>query len=299
MKPAPFRYHRPETLAEAFALLSEFGEQAKVLAGGQSLIPILNMRLATPAHIVDINALGGREGLDRVEVNDDAVQVRALVRHSQLLADPAAREALPLLGQALRWVAHPVIRNRGTTVGSLMHADPSAEIPAALALTGGSVRLRSAQGEREVGAADLFTDVMECDVGPTEIAVSASFPRFPVGTRTGCTQIARRHGDYALAGVLMAAQFDDGYVGRVTASFVSLTPTPDVLDLTEAVAGAATGDLAGRLEAVGEAVAAHVGPDGDIHASADYRRHLAVVQAQRLLIELAETTDREPKEVRA
>lgn len=299
MKPAPFHYHRPPDLDEALRLLRELGPQAKVLAGGQSLVPILNMRLATPAHIVDINALGGAEGLDRVRVSDDAVQVGALVRHAQLLADEQALAALPLLGQALEWVAHPVIRNRGTTVGSLMHADPSAEMPAVLALTGGSVTLRTAEGERDVPAAQLFTGPMECAAQPEEIAVSATFPRFPAGTRTGCTQIARRHGDYALAGVLLAAQVTDSRLGRVRASFVSLTPTPDVLDLTESVAGVEVTEVASVMDAVGAAVADHVDPDGDIHASAEYRRHLAVVQTRRLLTHLLDTSDREPVEVRA
>lgn len=304
MKPAPFQYHCPADLDQALALLAELGPEAKVLAGGQSLVPVLNMRLATPAHIVDLNKV---PGLDEVAVGEDAVTVGALVRHAQLLADPGAQAAQPLLAQALTWVAHPVIRNRGTTVGSLVHADPSGEMPAVLALTGGSVRLRSARGERTVGAEEFFVGPMESCVADDEIAVSADFGRFPEGTRTGYTAITRRHGDYALAGVALAVQVDgDGRAGdgdgargvtgggvvggggitAARASYVSLTEVPAVLELTEVLRGATAADLADRLDAVAQAVAGHVDPVDDIHASADYRRHLGVVQTQRLLTTL-------------
>ena len=133
MKPAPFTLHTPTTIDEAVSLLAEF-EDVKVLAGGQSLVPVLNMRLATPAHLVDINRI---QELGTIEVTGDRVQVGAIVRHSQLEHHQAAHQALPLLRQALAWVAHPAIRNRGTTVGSIAHADPSGEMPAVLALTGG------------------------------------------------------------------------------------------------------------------------------------------------------------------
>lgn len=281
MKPAPFQYHAPRDLDEALALLAELGPEAKVLAGGQSLVPVLNMRLATPAHIVDLNRI---PGLDHVEVDGRSVTVGALVRHAHLLSHSAARTAQPLLRQALQHVAHPVIRNRGTTVGSIVHADPSGEMPSILALTEGSVRLRSSRGERTVAAGDFFVGPMESDTADDEIAVEVVFGRFPTGTRTGCTEIARRHGDYALAGAALAVHVaEDGTVGRTRAGFVSVTDVPDVLDLTPVLSGATAADLPERLDAVAEAVAGHVDPVDDIHASADYRRHLAVVQTQRLL----------------
>ncbi|WP_289019389.1 xanthine dehydrogenase family protein subunit M [uncultured Ornithinimicrobium sp.] len=294
MKPAPFGYHAPADLDEALALLAELGPDAKVLAGGQSLVPVLNMRLANPAHLVDLNRV---PGLDHVTVEDDAVVVGALVRHAALLSHSAARTAQPLLRQALRWVAHPAIRNRGTTVGSIVHADPSGEMPAILAVTDGSVRLRSAGGERVVPASEFFVGPMESCVADDEIAVEARFGRFPAGTRTGFTEIARRHGDYALAGVALAVQVEEagtgpaGAGGRIRAAragYVSVSEVPGVLDLTPVLGGASLDDVRDRrlADAVAEAVAAHVDPVDDIHASADYRRHLAVVQTQRLLSSL-------------
>lgn len=294
MKPAPFTYHAPADLDQALTLLAELGPEAKVLAGGQSLVPVLNMRLAGPAHLIDINRI---PGLDEVITEDTAVRVGALVRHAHLLSHSAARTAQPLLRLALRYVAHPVIRNRGTTLGSIVHADPSGEMPAVLALTEGHVRLRSASGERAVPAAEFFVGPMESSIAADELAVEAVFGRFPAGTRTGFTETARRHGDYALAGVALAAHVEDGpdggTIGRTRASFVSVTDVPDVLDLTPIVGGAAAGDLAGLASAVGEAVAAHIDPVGDIHATADYRRHLAVVQTQRLLSTLVGATAEE------
>lgn len=310
MKPAPFQYHAPADLDEALALLAELGPEAKVLAGGQSLVPVLNMRLAGPAHVVDINRI---PGLDHVSVEDDAVVVGALVRHSHLLSHSASRTAQPLLRQALSWVAHPAVRNRGTTVGSIVHADPSGEMPAILAITDGSVRLRSAGGERVVPAAEFFVGPMESCVAGDEIAVEARFGRFPPGTWTGFTEIARRHGDYALAGVALAVQVDGadagsgagagadgsstGVVRQARAGYVSVSDVPGVLDLTPVLGGAGLPDLRSPslADAVAEAVAAHVDPVDDIHASADYRRHLAVVQTQRLLSSLtgAATTDQE------
>jgi carbon-monoxide dehydrogenase medium subunit len=283
MKPAPFTYHAPADLEHALELLATLGPEAKVLAGGQSLVPVLNMRLANPAHLVDIN---GVPDLDRVSVTDDAVHVGALVRHADLLAHPAASEALPLLGQALRWVAHPAIRNRGTTVGSIVHADPAGEMPAILALTGGHVLLRSVHGERPVPASAFFVGPMECCAAADELAVAAVFGRFPAGTRTGFTEIARRHGDYALAGVALAVRSGDEGIEHASASFVSLTEVPDTLDLTPTLRGATAHDLRGLADPLAEVVGDHVDPVDDIHASADYRRHLAVVQTQRLLAQL-------------
>lgn len=296
MKPAPFRYHRPTDLEQTLDLLAELGPDAKILAGGQSLVPVLNMRLATPAHLIDINHL---PDLDHVRVTEDAVVVGALVRHTQLLQDEAAASAQPLIGQALAHVAHPVIRNRGTTVGSLAHADPSGEMPAILALTGGSVLLRSASGERTLGAEEFFVGPMESAIAAEEIALEARFGLAAPGTRTAYTATTRRHGDYALAGVGLVVRLEQDRVQEARASFVSLTEVPDVLDLTPALDGATAADLPDRLAAVTEAVGAHVDPVDDIHASADYRRHLGVIQTHRLLTELLGATTQEPEEASA
>ncbi|MGV9374572.1 FAD binding domain-containing protein [Nonomuraea sp. NPDC003707] len=261
MKPPPFEYHAPRDLDEALRTLAEVG--GKVLAGGQSLIPMLNMRLAAPEHLVDINRV---QGLSAMETERDGVRVGATVRHSQ--AERAA--AHPLLSRALRLVAHPVIRNRGTVVGSLVHADPAAELPAVLAVLGGSVRVARQGQVRDVGAEEFFVGPMESAVQPGELAVSAYFPA--LGPRTGAAfeEVARRHGDYALAGVCAVVTLDeDGRVEAARLACIGVGPVQVVVDVTESPADAA------RI------VRDRVEPEGDIHASAAYRRHLVGVLAER------------------
>jgi len=282
VKPSAFVHHAPRSVDEAVAILAEVGHDAKVLAGGQSLIPILNMRLSAPGHLVDINRIGG---LDAVEVTPDAVHIGALVRHAQLERHVGAFDHLPLLRQALVNVAHPVIRNRGTTVGSLAHADPSGEMPAVLVLTDGYVDLASSRGTRRVAAGDFFLGPMESALTEDEMATGASFGRFADGTGTAFAESTRRHGDYALAGVAASVTVVDGLVASARVSFVSVTPTPGVLDLGELFAGIAAEDCdwAGAAELVRE----HVDPDSDIHASAAYRRMLVGVLTARVLGEAA------------
>jgi len=283
VKPAAFTYHAPETLAEALQVLAEVGEDGKVLAGGQSLLPILNMRLAAPGHLVDINRIPGLAAVDSAA---DAVTVGATARHADVERDDAASRVQPLLRQGLRLVAHAAIRNRGTTCGSLAHADPAGEMTAVLALTGGTVRLVSAAGERELSAADFFVGPLESCLGPGELLCSATFPAFPSGTGTAFVEVARRKGDYALCGVAAAVGVDpDGVVTSVRTAYISVDPTPLVLDLTEAVGGtsAATADWA----AAGGLARSRVSPEPDIHATASYRAHLVGVLTARALVEAA------------
>ena len=282
MKPSTFVHHAPRSVDEALAVLAEFGHDGKVLAGGQSLIPILNMRLAAPGHLVDINRI---EGLDSIEITPDAVHIGALVRHAQLERHDAAFVHLPLLRQALVNVAHPVIRNRGTTVGSIAHADPSGEMPAVLALTSGYVDVASSRGTRTVSAGDFFLGPLESALMEDEMATGASFGRFPAGTGMAFAESTRRHGDYALAGVAAAVTLVDGVIGSARASFVSVTPTPDVLDLSDVFAGSTPED--GDWVKAAEVAREHVDPDTDIHASAQYRRMLVGVLTARVLAEAA------------
>ena len=199
MKPAPFVHHAPRTVEEAVAVLAEVGHDGKVLAGGQSLIPILNMRLASPAHLVDINRVAG---LDAVTVSRRRVRVGALVRHAGWSAHEEAYAALPLLRQALVNVAHPAIRNRGTTVGSIAHADAAGEMPAILALTDGVVEAAATAGPREIACAATSSSApLETSLAAEELAVAVRFGRFAAGTGTAFAEPARRHGDYAMAGV--------------------------------------------------------------------------------------------------
>jgi len=269
MKPAPFRWHGPTSVAEALALLAESGASGKVLAGGQSLVPVLAMRLAEPADLVDIN---GISELDFVSADAAGVRVGALARHSRVHRDTAARRVQPLLSQGLALVAHPTIRNRGTTVGSLAHADPSGEMTAVLALSGGTVTAASVRGRRVIPAAGFFVGVLECALAPDELAVEAFFPALPAGAGSAFVEIARRHGDYALCGVGAIAQLaPDGEVVSLRCAYLSVSDVPVVLDLTESWAiGRAAADAMAALD-----------PPSDLHARADYRRHLAGVLTVR------------------
>ncbi|MGO4599421.1 FAD binding domain-containing protein [Terrabacter sp. 2RAF25] len=282
MKPAPFEHHAPLSVEEAVAVLTEVGHDGKVLAGGQSLIPILNMRLASPAHLVDINRVAG---LDGIEVTPGAVRVGALVRHAGLERSEEAYAALPLLRQALVNVAHPAIRNRGTTVGSIAHADAAGEMPAILALTEGVVEVAGPSGSREIPWGDFFLGALETSLAAEELAVAVRFRRFAAGTGTAFVEAARRHGDYAMAGVGVAVTVTDGVVSGARASFVSVTDVPSVLDLGPALEGVEPAGSAwgAAVDAAAEAVHAHVDPEGDIHATAEYRRMLVTELTRRVL----------------
>jgi carbon-monoxide dehydrogenase medium subunit len=282
VKPSPFIYHRPEALDEAVSVLDEVGDDGKVLAGGQSLVPLLNLRLAAPAHLVDVNRVAG---LGEIDTAAGGVRVGATARHADVEHDAAAFAAVPLLRQALRHVAHPTIRNRGTTVGSLVHADPSGEMTGVLALLEGSVELARRGGHRRVGAGEFFLGPLESAVEPGEVAVSAFFPRPAPGSGTAWVEVARRHGDYAVCGVGAVVTLDeDRRVMRARVGCVSVGPVPVVVDVTDAVVGspADTADTAGWA-AAGRLAAAHVRPGADLHASAEYRRHLVQVLAARAL----------------
>ncbi|HEY8644066.1 MAG TPA: FAD binding domain-containing protein [Candidatus Dormibacteraeota bacterium] len=247
MKPAPFAYHAPGSLEEAIALLSSL-EDSKVLAGGQSLVPLLNFRLARPAHLVDINRI---PGLDGIYERDGGVAVQALVRHADALRSDALRRLCPLVPEALQHVAHAVIRNRGTVVGSIAHADPAAELPAVLLALEGQVVARGPRGERTIAAQDFFKGVLESALEPDEIAVEAWFPTF---TRPhGLREESRRHGDYAMAGAVRAGE-------RLT--LFGVAPTPVVADPKNPTGG--------------------LQPSGDIEASPEFRKHLVEVLTQDL-----------------
>jgi carbon-monoxide dehydrogenase medium subunit len=279
VKPPPFTYHRPRSTDEAVQMLAGLdGEPggAKVLAGGQSLVPLMSMRLAAPGHLVDINHL---PGLDTVEVTSSGVRVGALARHSRVERDDAAYGAVPLLRQALRNVAHPTIRNRGTTVGSLVHGDPAAEMTAVLALLDGTVELAGPGGTREVPAADFFLGPMETATAPTELAVAATFRRPATGSGSAFLEMARRHGDYAMCGVAAVVTVDpDLAVTAARVGLISVGPGPVVVDLADAISGSGGAVDTARLRALLDTV---IDPEDDIHATAAYRRNLAHVLTER------------------
>ena len=289
MKPRPVGYTRPESVAEALVALAAPGVEAKVLAGGQSLVPLMSMRLAAPDLLVDINRLSE---LSYVKVTDGQVRVGALARHAEVLASPAAAAAQPLLRKALRFVAHPAIRNRGTTVGSIVHADPAGEMPAVLALLAGTVRVASAAGERSIPAGEFFLGTLDSAVAPGELATEVQFPVLPRrAAGTGFTEISRRRGDYAVCGVAALVWLGaDDRIGGAKAAYLSVAPSPAVLDLTEAVAGGAAD--ARSFPAAASLARERLRPEADIHATAGYRRQLAGVLTERALVEaLAEARE--------
>ncbi|WP_369140332.1 FAD binding domain-containing protein [Modestobacter versicolor] len=289
MKPAPFGYADPRTVEEALDVLSSEGEGAKVLAGGQSLLPLLSMRLAAPTTLVDINRV---PGLDAIEAGPDGVRVGALVRHARLLASAEAAAVQPLLGRATANVAHPAIRNRGTTVGSIAHADPSGEMTSVLALTDGSVTVATPSGRETVGWADFFVGPLETSVHGPAVVVDAFFPALPERSGTAFAEIARRKGDYAVCGAGVVVTLDaDRRVASATAAYISVGLVPEVLDLTDAVGGRPVDSA--DWAAAGELARGLVEPDGDLHASADYRRLLvATLTARTLATAAAEAAGR-------
>lgn len=247
MKPAPFEYHAPATVDEACELLSSL-EDAKVLAGGQSLVPLLNFRLARPAHLIDINRI---RGLDAIYERDRGVAVQALARQSAVEDSELVARLCPLLSRAMRLIAHRVIRNRGTLCGSLAHADPASELPAVLLALGGSVTARSTRGERVIAADELFTSVMQTALAPDELLVEAWFPLSK--DADGIAEESRRHGDFALAGAVRA--------GERLALF-GVAATPVLADPRHPTRG--------------------LQPSGDLEASSEFRLHLVNVLTERL-----------------
>jgi carbon-monoxide dehydrogenase medium subunit len=281
MKPAPFEYQAPSSLDAALDLLSRRGGDAKVLAGGQSLIPVMNFRLAEPALLVDINKLAE---LDFIRRGDDGgLRIGALTRQRRLERDALVAEAAPLLHETMPFIAHPQIRNRGTFGGSLAHADPAAELPAIAVALRAQVRLRKAGGDRWVNASDFFGGLFTTSLEPDEILVEVAIPPLPARTGWSFLEIARRHGDYAQIGVAALVTLDDA--GRCREARLVYLSAGDV----PIEARAAAGLLAGQeitpavLTAAAEKAAQEIRPFSDLHATADFKRHLARVITGRAL----------------
>jgi 2-furoyl-CoA dehydrogenase FAD binding subunit len=276
VKPAPFAFVRPQGLQHALEALSA-DPGAKVLAGGQSLVPLLSMRLAAPTTLVDINAL---PDLDHVHVDDAGVRIGALARHADVLASADVRRVQPLLSLALAHVAHATIRNRGTSVGSIVHADAAAELPMVLKLLGGSVRVASTAGTRMIAAADLFAGPLESSLHHDEIALEASFPALGPGEGVAFDEIARRHGDYALCGVGAVVRVEGETVTAARVGCLSVSDVPTVVDVTAALAGEVS---AGSTDAASDRALEAVDPADDLHATAAYRAQLVRVLTARVL----------------
>jgi carbon-monoxide dehydrogenase medium subunit/6-hydroxypseudooxynicotine dehydrogenase subunit alpha len=284
VKPPPFEYDAPASVDEALALLAEHGPEAKILAGGQSLVPLLNFRLARPARLIDVNNLGA---LAQVRRRDAELHVGALTRQSMLERSEMVAAHWPLLRQAIDFVAHAQIRNRGTVGGSIAHADPAAELPVALAALDGSVLVRSRRGERTIHWRELFLTHMTTSLEPDELLVEVRVPAQPQRTGTAFNEYARRHGDFALGGAAVTVTLDAaGVCERAAIALLAAAPTP--LRATEAER-----TLVGRrvdADAAREAAAVAVRdihPTGDIHGGPDYRRRLIEAMVRRAIVAAA------------
>lgn len=280
MKPPPFEYVAPGTLEEAVAALAEHGDEAKVLAGGQSLVPLLAFRLARPSILVDLN---GVAELDYVRLDGDRLVLGALGRQRDVERLPGLRERCAVVVEAVENVGHVAIRNRGTVAGSLAHADPAAEWPALALVLDAELELAGPGGRRTVQARDFFVTYFTTALRPDEILAEVRVP-LPNGRSGSCfLELARRHGDFAIAGVAAHVSLGDG--GGVRDARIGLIGVADRPVRAEAAEAAIRGGLPGE-ERIAEAAAAvdeAVEPSGDIHATADYRRHAARVLTRRAL----------------
>lgn len=285
MKPAAFEYDRAESVDHALQLLAEHVDDVKVLAGGQSLVPMLNFRLARPARLVDVNGLGSLASVRRVE---GALHVGALTRQAMLERSCAVRTHWPLLHEALGFVAHPQIRNRGTIGGSVAHADPAAELPVALSALGASVTARSVRGARVIHTADLFVTHLTTTLEPDELLTEISIPPVAPASGSAFTEYARRHGDFGLGGAAVVLTLDaDGRCARASIVLLAAAPTPLRAKQAEAVLGSRTIDDEAARDAAASAVA-DIAPTGDIHGDTRYRSRLIEGMVRRAVLTAAE-----------
>ena len=288
MKPPRFDYLLPRSLDEALSMLAEHGEEAKVLAGGQSLVPLLNFRLVRPTYLVDLNDI---PGLDGIRLDHDRLALGAMTRQRAAETSALVRERCPLLAEAMPQIGHVQIRNRGTIGGSLAHADPAGELPAVLAALDGELVLKSRRGERRLTPQEFFVGYLTTAAAPDELLVEARVPVTPPRTGTAFMEVSRRHGDFALVGVAATLTVDPG--GVCTACAIAVTgvgPTPVVArEAARALVGVKpTADVYAE---VGRRVSSALEPDSDLHASGEYRKHLGGVLTRRALARAAERLD--------
>jgi aerobic carbon-monoxide dehydrogenase medium subunit len=281
MKPPPFEYARPESVPEVLSLLAEDPEGTSLLAGGQSLVPVLNMRMAQPARVVDLNRVAGLDAIE--EAGDGRVRLGAMVRQRRAERDPLVRERAPLIAEAVRYIAHPAIRTRGTVGGSLAHADPAAELPATVSVLDGRLLVRGESGERSVPAADFFVGPLTTAIEPGELLVGVEVAAPPQGSGHAFAEVARTHGAFALAAAAAVVHVgDSGVIDHAALALAGVGPAPYTpVWLSEAVLGEAPGEaLFARL---GTRVREEVEPFDDVHGTPDYRKRLAGVLATRVL----------------
>ena len=282
MKPALFEYFAPTTIAEAVSLLSEQGEDVKILAGGQSLVPLMNMRLARPRVVVDINRIAD---LAYIRERDGGLAIGALTRQRAAEKSELCRARAPLLHEALGYVGHIAIRTRGTVGGSVAHADPAGELPAVVTALGAELVVRGTREERVIRPEEFFLTYLTTTLGPDELLVEVRLPPWPAGAGWSFMEVSRRHGDFALVGVACVLELDAaGLCSNARLVFTGVGGTPYVSEVGQA---ALRGERPGQtlFEHVQAVVSADDGlePESDIHASALYRKEVAGVLAKRAL----------------
>ena len=279
MKPAPFDYHAPATIEEAVALLAELGDSAKVIAGGQSLVPMLALRLAVFEHLVDLRRL---DGLRTIERRNGTLFIGAGTTQATIEASSEVAGAVPLLARATPLIGHFQIRNRGTIGGSLAHADPAAEYPAVALALDAELVAQSPSGQRTIPAADFFHGTWDTDLAEDEVLVGIGFPVWEGRSGHAVEELARRHGDFALAGATVAVEVDGtGTVTRCGIGLLGLGSTPErAHDAEASVVGVTVGDV--DAAELGSAAVARLGSvPSDLHASADYRRRVGATLVER------------------
>ena len=281
MKPAKFDYYDPRSLEEALALLDRHPDDAKVLAGGQSLMPLLNMRLARPNIVVDINRI---KELNYVRASDGGIVIGALARQRALQTEQLIAERMPILQEAAYYIAHPQIRSRGTICGSIAHADPAAELPALALALEAEMTLSSAKGTRSVGAETFFQSFFTTALEANEILTEVRFPASPKDSAWSVLEISRRHGDFAIAGIVagFALDPDRQVIAQARLVYFGVGPTPIRVKAAEdALIGQAAAEPA--FEAAAQSAKQGIDPSNDIHASEEYRRAVVATLTKRAL----------------
>lgn len=288
MKPPAFEYVAVASTDEAVAELARHGDEAKLLAGGQSLMPILNLRLAAPGRLVDLNRVGA---LAYVEERAGGVAIGAMTRQRAVERSALVAARVPLLADALPWVGHSTIRNRGTLGGSLAHADPAAELSAVAMCLDARLTVRGSRGERTLAARDFFRGSLTTALAPTELLTEVWFPSLPAGSGAAWIELARRHGDYALVGVAAVVTLEGAIVREARLALIGVGGVPVRPAAAERLL-AGVPLSAESMAAAAESVRRHIEPHGDIHATAAYRRHLAGVLTIRALTRAGERAGR-------
>jgi aerobic carbon-monoxide dehydrogenase medium subunit len=278
VKPAPFAYAKARSLDHAIELLGAHNGGARLLAGGQSLLPALNMRRDAPAGLIDINGIAG---LNQIRVSDGIVEIGALVRHAQAERSATVREHVPLLVRALPHVGNPAVRNRGTIGGSIAYADPGAELPACLLALGGEVEIAAPGGQRRISADDFFKGRFSTALGPQEILTAIRLPVARPQTRVGFHEISRRHGDYAIVGLAATARAEGDRLADVRLAFFGVGSTPLRARRVECLLSRGPVDAA-RLDAAAAALAEDLDPPDDVHSRGATKMYLAGVVLRRV-----------------